>query len=139
MSGPTLVLGPLLRHVGAHDATIWVETDAPRTVEVRCAGLTATSQTFAVAGHFYAIVVVDGLDAGAIVPYAVRLDGIEVVAPTRLRLPAKPDSHVPAGRASAIALRLLPLARDRQGEGSHRLRPGCARSLRSPDGWPRSG
>ena len=31
---PSLVLGPLLRHVGEHDATVWVETDAACTVEV---------------------------------------------------------------------------------------------------------
>ena len=29
-----LVLGPILRHVDATSATIWVETDAPATVEV---------------------------------------------------------------------------------------------------------
>ena len=30
----TLVLGPLLRHVGTSTATVWVETDAPCTAEV---------------------------------------------------------------------------------------------------------
>jgi hypothetical protein len=29
-----LRLGPLLRHVGADDATVWVKTDAPCEVEV---------------------------------------------------------------------------------------------------------
>ena len=29
-----LVLGPVLRHVGETDATVWVETDQPCTVEV---------------------------------------------------------------------------------------------------------
>ena len=29
-----LILGPLLRYVGETEATVWVETDAPCTVEV---------------------------------------------------------------------------------------------------------
>ncbi|MHB8400308.1 MAG: DUF7800 domain-containing protein, partial [Candidatus Limnocylindrales bacterium] len=37
----SLVLGPLLRHVGTTDATIWVETSAPCTVEVRVGGVAA--------------------------------------------------------------------------------------------------
>ena len=41
-----LVLGPILRHVGERDATVWVETDAACEVEV----LDATEQTFCVYG-----------------------------------------------------------------------------------------
>ncbi len=74
MPGPRLVLGPLLRHVGARDATIWVEADGPCTVEVRCGDQVAASSTFQVAGHFYALVVLDGLDPGVIAPYEVHLD-----------------------------------------------------------------
>jgi hypothetical protein len=76
MPGLHLVLGPLLRHVGARDATIWVETDGPGGVEVRCGSLSAASPTFQIAGHHYALVVLDGLDPGAIAPYEVRLDGV---------------------------------------------------------------
>jgi hypothetical protein len=32
---PALRLGPLLRHVGVDDATVWVKTDAPRELEGR--------------------------------------------------------------------------------------------------------
>ena len=32
---PRLILGPLLRHVGAEEATVWVKTDAACAVEVR--------------------------------------------------------------------------------------------------------
>ena len=71
-----LVLGPLLRHVGERDATIWVETAGPCTVEV----LGHTEHTFLVGGHHYALVVVAGLDKGVPTPYDVRLDG-EVVWP----------------------------------------------------------
>jgi hypothetical protein len=66
-----IVVGPLLRHVGADDATVWVETDRPCTVDV----LGASSPTFSVAGHHYALVCVSGLESGSCVPYEVRLDG----------------------------------------------------------------
>lgn len=33
-----LRLGPLLRYVDEHSATVWVETDGPCEAEVRCAG-----------------------------------------------------------------------------------------------------
>src|SRR3954465_15085411 len=60
----SLVLGPLLRHAGERDATVWVETDAPCTVEV----LGHRSRTFCVAGHHYALVVVGGLEPGVRAP-----------------------------------------------------------------------
>ncbi|GLZ81576.1 alkaline phosphatase [Actinorhabdospora filicis] len=69
---PDLVLGPLLRHVDAVSATVWVETDAPCDVAV--AG--RVSPTFTVAGHHYALVVLDGLEPGSVTSYDVRLDGV---------------------------------------------------------------
>src|SRR5215210_494668 len=69
-----LVLGPLLRHVGPTDATIWVETDRPCTVEV----LGHREHTWTVAGHHYALVTVEGLTPGSTTAYDVRLDGEQV-------------------------------------------------------------
>jgi hypothetical protein len=66
-----LVLGPLLRHVGSRDATIWVETDGPCEVTV----LGHSEHTWTVSGHHYALVVVDGLEPGTSNRYDVRLDG----------------------------------------------------------------
>jgi len=68
---PELVLGPLLRHAGPSDATVWVETDAPCEVEV----LGCRASTFRVGGHHYALVVVEGLAPGTCREYEVRLDG----------------------------------------------------------------
>jgi hypothetical protein len=67
----TLVLGPILRYVDATSATIWVETDAPATVEV----LGYSAPTFCVRSHHYALVIVEGLEPGETIPYDVRLDG----------------------------------------------------------------
>ena len=66
-----LILGPLLRHVGGHDATVWVETNAPCEVEV----LGHRTPTFDVDGHHYALVVIDGLEPGQRHAYEVALDG----------------------------------------------------------------
>jgi hypothetical protein len=69
---PRLVLGPLLRYVSDTEATVWVETEAPCEVAV----LGRTASTFTVAGHHYALVVLDGLAPGSTLPYEVHVDGI---------------------------------------------------------------
>ncbi|MDO9408488.1 alkaline phosphatase D family protein [Patulibacter sp.] len=81
---PQLVLGPLLRHVDATSATIWVETDGPAEVEV----LGQTGRTFEVARHHYALLRVEGLEPGSVTRYGVSLDG-ELVWP-------HPDDPYPA-------------------------------------------
>jgi PhoD-like phosphatase len=94
----SLLLGPLLRHVGERDATVWVETDARCEVEVRVTGATVDAkgraETFTVAGHHYAIVVVDGLPPAASSPYEVFLDG-ELAWP-------EPASTFPPSRIKTI-------------------------------------
>src|ERR671917_310074 len=75
---PRLILGPLLRHVGASDATVWVETEAPGEVEVLVGGSPHRSRTFSVEGHHYALVVITDLEPGSSYEYSVRLDGERV-------------------------------------------------------------
>ena len=72
---PDLVLGPLLRHAGGTDATVWVETDAACEVVVRAGGGDHRSRTFRVAEHHYALVRVAGLEPGVANAYEVRLGG----------------------------------------------------------------
>ena len=69
-----LLLGPLLRHVGHEDATVWVKTDRPCVVEV----LGCRERTFTVEGHHFALVHVTGLPPKGTTPYEVRLDGDRV-------------------------------------------------------------
>src|SRR3954467_7772508 len=83
---PVLLLGPLLRHVDPVSATVWVETDRPCTVDV----LGRRARTFQVAGHHYALVVVEAPEPGSATPYEVHLDG-ERVWP-------QPHSTFPASR-----------------------------------------
>lgn len=72
MSEPAeLVLGPVVRFVDPEEATVWVETDRPCEVQV----LGASSSTFAVDGHHYALVCIGGLEPGSSHEYEVLLDG----------------------------------------------------------------
>ena len=82
-AAPRLVLGPLLRYVGEHEATIWVETDRACQVEI----LGHQARTFEVAGHHYALVIIAGLRPGTEYEYQVALDGT-------VRWP-EPDSDFP--------------------------------------------
>ena len=71
---PRLLLGPLLRYVDDHRATIWVETDRPCTVEV----LGTREPTWTVHGHHFALVSLTGLESGSVHEYTVDLDGMQV-------------------------------------------------------------
>jgi phosphodiesterase/alkaline phosphatase D-like protein len=82
-----LRLGPLLRHVDATTACVWVETEDPATVEVVAGEHRARSRTFRVHDHHYALVCLDGLEPGSKTPYAVHVDA-ERVWP-------EPDSDFP--------------------------------------------
>lgn len=69
---PDLVLGPLLRYVGAEEATVWVETSEPCEVEI----LGHSARTFSMEGHHYALVVISGLESDEPYEYEVLLDGV---------------------------------------------------------------
>jgi phosphodiesterase/alkaline phosphatase D-like protein len=73
-----LLLGPVLRHVGATTASVWVQTDRPATVSV----LGCETRTFEVAGHHYALVPVTGLEPDRCLPYEVHLDGVRAWPPS---------------------------------------------------------
>jgi PhoD-like phosphatase len=87
---PALVLGPLLRYVGETAATIWVETD--RACQVRI--LDHEVATFEVAGHHYALAVIEGLQPGQAYEYQVSLDGT-------VRWP-EPDTKLPPSVIRAL-------------------------------------
>jgi len=88
---PSLVLGPILRYADERAATIWVQTDVACEVEI----LGVRERTWCVSGLHFALVAVDGLEAGRDHPYEVRLDGAVAwpepaspFPPSTLRLPA---------------------------------------------------
>ncbi len=89
-----LLLGPLLRHIGQRDATVWVETDGPCIVDVQAGVVTGRERTFTVASHHYALVVLTGLEPGSSTAYDIRLDGTSVWP--------LPDSGFPPSRIRTI-------------------------------------
>ena len=96
---PQLILGPLLRHVGERDATVWVETDSACQVEV----LGCKQRTFGVAGHHYALVHVDGLEPGEAREYQVTLDGERVWPPAGGEYPPSVIRTIQRGAPIEIA------------------------------------
>jgi len=72
---PALLLGPMLRHVDTTTATVWVETTHNATVQVRSHGRSASSRTFTVEGHHYALVLLDGMEPATEGTYDVAIDG----------------------------------------------------------------
>jgi phosphodiesterase/alkaline phosphatase D-like protein len=91
----TLRLGPLLRHVGERHATIWLETTSACAITITVGDVTANDTTFKVAGHYYGMVVVAGLEPGSTTEYSVDLDGIRVWPPD--------DTPFPPSRIRTLA------------------------------------
>ncbi len=97
----SLVLGPVLRHVGETTAQVWVQTSTAATVAV----LDASARTFEVAGHHFAIVPVTGLPPDTRTPYTVEIDGEQVwPQPTSPFPPSVIPTRGPAtaGRAQLV-------------------------------------
>ncbi len=83
-----LLIGPLLRHVGTTDATVWVETDAACEVTVHAGpDRVARERTWEVAGHHYALLTVEGLEPDTATDYQVQVDGEHVWPPDRSTRP----------------------------------------------------
>ena len=97
----TLILGPVLRHVGETTASVWIQTDAPGEVTV----LGCSARTFEVQDCHYALVPVQGLTPDSVTEYTVAING-EKVWP-------EPDSPFPPsvirtrGPGSADQLRVI--------------------------------
>ncbi|MEA3551408.1 alkaline phosphatase D family protein [Pseudarthrobacter sp. C1] len=78
MTTPALVLGPMMRYVDQTSASIWVETRDNASVTVSAGAGEWKARTFAVHGHHYALVEVDGLEPGSVTPYTVAVNGVPV-------------------------------------------------------------
>ena len=142
---PALVLGPLLRYVSETEATIWVETD--RACQVAILGRQAP--TFEVAGHHYALVVIEGLRPGSEREYQVALDGVVRWPEPGSPFPPSVVRTLEPGRPLRLAfgscrIAELPPPRGGRRRARHEHEHGvdalaaCALSLRDAprEGWP---
>ncbi|MDT5335059.1 MAG: hypothetical protein QOD90_564 [Mycobacterium sp.] len=97
----SLMLGPVLRHVGETSATVWVQTHSAAVIEI----LGCSAPTFEVQGCHYGLILVDGLEEGSVNAYQVHVDG-ELVWPD-------PDGEFPPsvirtrGHATSDHLRII--------------------------------
>jgi hypothetical protein len=139
-----LILGPMLRHVDRTSATVWVETDGPAEVEV----LGHRTHTFTVAGHHFALVIVEGLLPGTRTEYDVRVDGRQVWPLAQSSFPPSSIStvgdrpvRVMFGSCRTAAPHeppyTLEFALDPKGRGVDALRTHALRMIEgSIDQWP---
>jgi hypothetical protein len=68
----------MMRYVDETSASIWVETRTTARVSVRADGRVWETGTFAVHGHHYALVELDGREPGTVTPYTLEIDGSRV-------------------------------------------------------------
>ncbi|WP_200948051.1 alkaline phosphatase D family protein [Nocardioides sp. Soil774] len=102
-SDELLVLGPLLRHVDATSAAVWVETGRRATVTVTRGAASASAPTFAVHGHHYALVCLEGLEPGTSEAYSVSIDGQTVWPEAASAFPAPVIATLEPGRPLRLA------------------------------------
>ena len=122
-----LVLGPLLRYLDHTSATVWVETGGDCTVRVAVDDRSWSARTFAVHGHHYALVEVDGLEPGTVSPYTVTLEdpeGPRLVWPpedTDLDLPPSVISTLKPDKPPRLAFGSCrtSVSHDRKGNATH--------------------
>lgn len=142
---PAVRVGPLLRHVGKTDATIWLEADRPCSVEV----LGNSADTFEVEGHHFAVVCITDLDPDKEHPYEVHLDGVKAWPPPGYEFPAPRVRLMPSdgslrllfGSCRASAPHRPPYTYQHwwhpKGKGIDVLRTYGMRMLRQPSAlWP---
>jgi hypothetical protein len=103
MSSSPLVLGPLMRYVDQTSATIWLETRERATVTVRADGRSWEARTFAVHGHHYALVAVDGLEPGSVTPYTVEVGEEQVWPPADSSQPPSVIATLEPGKPLRLA------------------------------------
>lgn len=137
-SVPALLLGPILRHVGRENATIWLEVDKSCQVKI----LDAEESTFEVSGHHFALVCVNGLSEGSCTEYTVEVDGEQVwPVPGSTQPPSRIRTLQPA-RPQRIAFGSCRVASQHSVAGQRRygvdaLDAYAVRIANHPDdGWP---
>ena len=141
---PSLVLGPLLRHVTTTSATVWVETSDRCRVSV----LGTSADTFTIEGHHFALVIIEQLEPSTRHEYDVRLDDVIVWPEPASPFPAPvirtlgdDRRRILFGSCRATAPHEPPysleLDHDSRAKGVDALRAHGLRMLRSPiEEWP---
>ncbi len=126
----------MLRYVDETSASIWVETRASCRVSVSAAERSWHARSFAVHGHHYALVEIDGLEPGTVQSYDVEIDDVTVWPEPGSEYPAS----VIATRTPARPLRMAygscrtSVPHDRSGNRTHGVDALRAFALAVADG-----
>lgn len=108
----------MLRYTDETCASVWVETATDAEVSVHADGRAWRARTFAVHGHHYALVDVDGLGPGAVLPYEVRIDGAAVWPEPGSDFPAPVIATLTAERRLRMAWGSCRTSVDHDAEGN---------------------
>jgi hypothetical protein len=68
----------MMRYVDESSASVWVETRTAARISIRAGGREWAARTFAVHGHHYALVEVDGLEPATVTSYSLDVNGTQV-------------------------------------------------------------
>jgi hypothetical protein len=68
----------MMRYVDESSASVWVETRTAARISIRAGGREWAARTFAVPGHHYALVEVDGLEPATVTSYSLDVNGTQV-------------------------------------------------------------
>ena len=128
----SLVLGPVLRHVGETTASVWVQLDRAATVTV----LGCQARTFEVCGHHYAVVPVTGLEPDTRYPYEVLRRRQVCLAAAGVAVPSTASSAPGARRPPAsTGSSSGPAATPRSSSPNRPASSASTRSTPTPPGW----
>lgn len=111
----------MMRFVDETSASIWVETRDAGRVTVRAAGKSWETFTFAVHGHHYALVEVNGLEPGSVNPYTVDVDDVEVWPASDSEFPPSCIATLTPGKPIKMAFGSCrtSVPHDADGNGTH--------------------
>lgn len=111
----------MMRFVDETSASIWVETRDAARVTVRAAGKSWETFTFAVHGHHYALVEVNGLEPGSVNPYTVDVDDVEVWPASDSEFPPSCIATLTPGKPIKMAFGSCrtSVPHDADGNGTH--------------------
>jgi len=116
-----LVLGPLVRYVDDSTACVWVETEGAAEVTVLAGECRASSRTFGVHGHHYALVEVTGLPQGTHSSYTVLVGDTLVWPPVDSPYPASVLATLEPDKPLRLAFGSCrtSVGHDAEGNGTH--------------------
>ena len=142
MTTSPLVLGPMMRYVDETSASVWVETRSAARVSIRAGDRHWEAGTFAVHGHHYALVELDGLEPGTVTPYFLDINGTQAWPESGQEFPPSMVATLETGKPLRMAYGSCrtSVPHDKSGNRTHGVDSLRAYALKMASGgdlpWP---